>query len=261
MKKWLNWIALVVAFAVACGFLANWQFARRDAKLASIALVKSNYNAGVVPLSELSTGSKFDLPQKTWRMASITGHYQPEKLLLVRNRPNDGQPGFEELVPFLSLDGALVYVSRGWIPSGSNQDYPDNLPKPDDLETTIVFHLMVEEPILNRSAPKGQIATINVELANQQTGLTSTFTNGYVRLISEAPSAGAILKPMPAPATEEGNNLSYAFQWILFGLMAALALLWRIRKDEQLAKGVVAKVKVRRSDLDAKFEDETTTAK
>jgi hypothetical protein len=66
---------------------------------------------------------------------------------------------------------------------------------------------------------------------------------------------------MPAPATEEGNNLSYALQWILFGLMAALALLWRIRKDFQVAKGIVAKVKVRRSDIDAKYEDETTTEK
>ena len=261
MKKWLNWIALVVVFSIACGFLANWQFNRRETKLASIALVKQNYDAPAVPLSELSTGSNFDLPNMTWRTVSISGRYIPEKLLLVRNRPNDGQPGFEEIVPFLSEDGSLLYVSRGWIPSGSNQDYPDNLVAPDDSETTILAHLMAEEPILNRSAPKGQIATINVQLANQQSGLNSSFTNGYLRLISETPRVGSRLKPMPAPATEEGNNLSYALQWILFGLMAAVALLWRIRKDEQLAKGVAPKIKLRRSDLDAKFEDETTTVK
>lgn len=261
MRKWLNWIVLVVVFAVACGFLSNWQFARREAKLASIALVNQNYEAKAVPLSQLATGSKFDLPKMTWRNVSITGHYLPEQFLLVRNRPNDGQPGFEELVPFVGTNGTLIYVSRGWIPSGSNQDYPDLIAMPTDAETTILAHLMVEEPILNRSAPKGQIATINVQLANQKSGLESSFSNGYLRLISEAPSVGPSLKPMPAPATEEGNNLSYALQWILFGLMSAFALIWRIRKDDQLAKGVVAKVKVRRSDLDAKFEDETTTAK
>lgn len=261
MKKWLNWIALVVIFAVACGFLANWQFARREAKLASIALVKQNYNGAAVPLSDLSKGSKFLLPKMTWRTASITGRYLPEQLLLVRNRPNDGQPGFEELVPFLSNNGDLVYVSRGWIPNGSSQDYPDDLPIPNTSETTIQARLLAQEPILNRSAPNGQIATINVQLANKQTGLISSYTNGYLRLISETPSVGPGLKPMPAPVTEEGNNLSYAFQWILFGLMAAIALLWRIRKDEQQAKGIVAKVKVRRSDLDAKYEDETTKVK
>lgn len=261
MKKWLNWIALVVIFSVACGFLANWQFSRREAKLASIALVKQNYDAEPVTLSEVSTGSNFDLPRMSWRKVSITGHYLPEKLLLVRNRPNDGLPGFEEVVPFVDADGTLVYVSRGWIPSGSNQDYPDNLAIPGESETTITARLISEEPILNRSAPAGQIATINVKLADQKTGLRSSFTNGYFRLIAEVPSVGARLKPMPAPATEEGNNLSYALQWILFSLMAVLALIWRIRKDEQLAKGIVQKTKVRRSDLDAKFEDETTTEK
>lgn len=261
MKKWLNWIVLVVVFSIACGFLSNWQFSRREAKLASIALVKLNYEAEPVQLSALSTGSKLDLPKMTWRTVAITGHYLPDDLLLVRNRPNDGQPGFEELVPFVGKNGTLIYVSRGWIPSGSNQDYPDHLAIPTEAETTLLAHLMIEEPILNRSAPKGQIATINVQLANQQSGLKSSFSNGYLRLISEAPSVGPSLKPMPAPATEEGNNLSYALQWILFGLMAALALVWRIRKDEQLAKGVVAKGKVRHSDLDAKYEDETTTAK
>ncbi|MEN9993127.1 MAG: hypothetical protein RLY83_697 [Actinomycetota bacterium] len=261
MKKWLNWIALVVIFAVACGFLSNWQFARRETKLASIALVNQNYDSAPVPLSELSTGSVFALPKQTWRKVTVTGHYLAEKLLLVRNRPNDGQPGFEELVPFQATDGALIYVSRGWLPSGSSQDFPDDLPVPDKTQTTILAHLISQEPVLNRSAPKGQIATVNVKLANKATGLKSSFSNGYLRLISETPTVGASLKPMPAPATEEGNNLSYALQWILFGLMAALALIWRIRKDQQQVRGVVQRVKVRRSDLDAEFEDESTKAK
>jgi hypothetical protein len=43
--------------------------------------------------------------------------------------------------------------------------------------------------------------------------------------------------------------------------MAAITLFWRIRKDAQLASGVVVKAKLKRSDLDAQFEDETTRAK
>ncbi|MEN9604255.1 MAG: hypothetical protein RL545_944, partial [Actinomycetota bacterium] len=69
------------------------------------------------------------------------------------------------------------------------------------------------------------------------------------------------LVPMQSPSTEEGNNLSYAIQWILFALMAAGALIWRIKKDAELTRGEVRPKKLRRSDLDAQFEDETTKAK
>ncbi|MEY2946460.1 MAG: hypothetical protein RL243_1244, partial [Actinomycetota bacterium] len=28
-KRWIRWIAVAVVFAIACGFLANWQWNRR----------------------------------------------------------------------------------------------------------------------------------------------------------------------------------------------------------------------------------------
>lgn len=261
MKKWLNWIALVLVFAIACGFLANWQFSRRDAKLASIELVKNNYLQPPVELNVLIEGTNFVLPQSMWRSVTIEGSYQSSEFLLVRNRPNDGQPGFELLVPFLTESFGVIYVSRGWLPSGSNSDYPDQVPVPAETKTTVVGRIIAAEPILNRSAPKGQIASINIELANDASGLVSTFTNGYLRVVSETPSVGKLPKPMPAPTVTEGNNLSYAVQWILFALMATIALAWRIRRDSMLEKGIPIRKKIRRSDLDAAFEDESTTAK
>ena len=261
MKKWLNWIALVLVFSVACGFLSNWQFSRRESKLASIALVQENYNRPALDFEQLLASSHADLPALAWRTVTISGHYLPDSALLVRNRPNDGQPGFEELVPFVASTREIFYISRGWIPTGSKQDYPDEINLPSTSETKLTARIMPQEPVLNRTAPKGQIATINVDLANRLTGLKASLSNAYLRLSSENPQVGKSLKPMPPPSTEEGNNLSYAFQWILFALMAAIALFWRIRKDAQLASGVVVKAKLKRSDLDAQFEDETTRAK
>ncbi len=261
MKKWLNWIVLVLVFSIACGFLSNWQFARRETKLAAITLVKTNYSLSPVSLEKLLIDGQLPLPEKSWRRVRVSGKYIPEKTLLVRNRPNDGQAGFEELVPFISDNGTLIYVSRGWIPSGSKQDYPDSVPLPSADQTTLIAHLMVEEPVLNRSAPKGQLATINIGLANQKTSLASSFDNGYLRMISESPRVGGHLKHMPAPATEEGNNLSYALQWILFALMAAIALIWRIRKDSENEVFGKSSRRQRRSELDAQYEDETTTVR
>ena len=261
MRKWLNWIALVIVFAVACGFLSNWQFSRREQKLAAIQLVLKNYSTNPVELSELSSGLAGDLSALVWRQVKISGHYLPDATLLVRNRPNDGQPGFEELVPFKTDVGKVIFISRGWLPSGDKQDYPDDVPLPNPDQLTIVGRILATEPILNRGAPKGQIATINLKLATKLTGLNSTESEYYLRLVSESPSGSKSLKPMPSPSIEEGNNLSYALQWILFGLMAMGALIWRIRKDAQEAAGIQKPKRIKHSDRDAEFEDSATRAK
>jgi cytochrome oxidase assembly protein ShyY1 len=261
LRKWINWVALVLVFAVACGFLSNWQFNRREQKLASIQLVQNNYSSNPVALEDLLIGGSFQLPKDTWRQVKVSGHYLPEKFQLVRNRPNDGQPGFEQLVPFVTDKGQTIFVSRGWIPTGQTHDYPDEVALPSNEETSIIARVLASEPKLNRTAPIGQLASINLELARVATDLPDAISSGYLRLASEEPMVGKKLVPMPSPSTEEGNNLSYAIQWILFALMAAGALIWRIKKDAELARGEVRPKKLRRSDLDAQFEDETTKAK
>jgi cytochrome oxidase assembly protein ShyY1 len=261
LRKWINWVALVLVFAVACGFLSNWQFNRREQKLASIQLVQNNYSSNPVALEDLLIKVSFHLPKDTWRQVIVRGHYLPEKFQLVRNRPNDGQPGFEQLVPFVTDGGQTIFVSRGWIPTGQTHDYPDEVALPSSETTTITARVLPPEPKLNRTAPTGQLASINLDLARAATDLPDAISSGYLRLATEEPMVSKKLVPMQSPSTEEGNNLSYAIQWILFALMAAGALIWRIKKDAELTRGEVRPKKLRRSDLDAQFEDETTKAK
>lgn len=260
MKKWLNWVALVVVFSVACGFLANWQLDRRQVKLASIALVTGNYNQAPVRIDELLEVDDLLLSKNLWRSVYITGRYRADKELLVRNRPNNGQPGFEQLVPFVSELGQTFFVSRGWLPTGQKQDSPDLVPLPTREIVTINARILAGEQLLDRSAPDGQIATINLGLAEEITGLKSS-VSGYLRLVSENGAKPKGLMPMPIPSIDEGNNLSYAVQWIVFALMAAFALIWRIRRDAAIESGSLKIRPKRQSDLDAAAEDELTKAK
>jgi cytochrome oxidase assembly protein ShyY1 len=261
LRKWFNWIALVTVFTVACVLLAGWQLDRRDLKLASIGLIQTNYQREPISLEESLTSNSFKLPEETWQSVRVTGSYLSADLLLVRNRPNNGQPGFEQLVPFRADSGLVIFVSRGWLPTGSKQDLPDQNPRPSNSQTTIVGRVVPSEPKLDRSAPTGQIASINSELATELTNLENTVANGYLRLVSETPEASIALKSMPSPSINEGNNLSYAAQWITFAIMAIWALIWRARRDAQLASGTV-KVRRRksRSEIDQDAEDEITRA-
>ena len=262
MRKWFNWFALVTAFTVACVLLAGWQLDRRELKLASIDLIQNNYHSEPISLEEAVESGSFELPADSWKPVSINGTYLQADVLLVRNRPNNGQPGFEQLVPFKAESGIVIFVSRGWLPTGSKQDFPDTNPVPTGNLTTIVGRIIATEPKLDRSAPEGQIASINPQLATEILNLENTITNGYLRLEIESPVMSAKLLSMPSPSINEGNNLSYAAQWIIFAIMAIWALVWRVRRDALIAKGgVPIKTRKTRSELDQDAEDEITRAK
>jgi cytochrome oxidase assembly protein ShyY1 len=86
--------------------------------------------------------------------------------------------------------------------------------------------------------------------------------NGYLRLVSEAQNNPKSLRAMPPPSIDEGNNLSYAMQWMLFAIMAILALFWRIRKDRELNNGGDSRPdRKSSSSLDEEIEDSVTRAK
>jgi hypothetical protein len=65
---------------------------------------------------------------------------------------------------------------------------------------------------------------------------------------------------MPKPSLNEGNHLSYAIQWIIFGLMAFGAFIWAYRNDRRLLaeqRGEIPKRTRRQgqAERDAEFED------
>lgn len=253
-KTWLRWLAVVVVFAIACGFLSNWQFHRREEKLTLINRVIKNYSTPAVPLGELLPKDSDWQPDLEWRLAEVDGHFLPELAVLVRNRPNGGTPGFEQLVPFQTHNGKVLLVTRGWLPTGSAQDYPDSNPLPTVSERTILVRLRPTEPSTDRTAPEGEVPNIDVPRVAKLLGLRDYFAAAYGR-IAEDGSGETQLRPMSPPSRDEGNNFSYAIQWIVFAVMAFLALAWMIRVERDRYLGVVRAKKKRKTPSDEEIED------
>lgn len=230
-RRWLGYLALVVVFAVACTFLALWQLARREDARAEVTRVDTNWATSPRPVGEVLTNLEvFDADDK-WVSVELTGRYLVGDQLLVRGRPMNGSPGFEVLVPLLLADGTVFVVDRGWLPAGNERDAPDAVPVPPTGELTVVARLKPGEPVVpGRSAPEGQIATIHLPDIAQRVGLP-TFTGAYGLLTTESPAPAtrpaAVMKPVP----DEGPHLSYAFQWLVFGIMAFIALGWAVRQE------------------------------
>lgn len=230
-KRWLAWLIAASVFAVACVFLSDWQFDRRQEALAKIEVVAQNYDQAPLTLQDVVRSDEFDA-RNEWRPVSITGQFLPEKAYLVRNRPYNGQPGFLQVIPFKAVTGQLVAIETGWLPTGSRQDSPDLIPLPDDQERTVLARIRPTEPTLNRDAPAGQLGTLNSANLFKQAGLSGELIESvYFRLAESYNQGEAVPKLLPKPALTEGNHLSYALQWILFALMAFSALIWGVRQE------------------------------
>ncbi len=226
-RRWLAWLALAALFAVACALLSNWQFARRAQVLAVIKQLDANYSVSPISLSQVQSAEN-----QKWMPVTLTGNYLPSLNLLVRNRSQNGNPGFEQLVPF-QTESSIVFIDRGWVPTGNHQDSPDLNPLPPTTSMQIVGHVMPSEPRLDRSAPLGQIATVSLYLAAHELQLKPSEVQRSFYLILSDESIKTVNQPirLPKPELDEGNHLSYALQWILFALMAFAALVWAIRKE------------------------------
>ena len=229
-RRWISYFALLVVFGIACGFLSAWQFDRRDERVAENRLVAEHYDAAPVPVAEaLPRLDEFD-PALEWQPVLLEGEYLADEQLLARARPRDGMPGFEILTPFRTTAGEVFIVNRGWIPTGEVQDHPDHVPAPPSGEVEVTARLQPgERQIPGRTAPEGQIATIHLPEIAERLG-APVYTGAYGLLRSEDPPAehGRLA---PRPAETEGNHLSYAFQWIIFAIIAALGLVHGIREE------------------------------
>lgn len=264
--RWTVYGLVAVAFAIACGFLSNWQFERNEDRAAMLELVEANYDAAPIPVEELLDRG-YEASDE-WHPVSLTGRYLTDEQLLVRNRAQGGTSAFEVLVPFELADGRIVVVDRGWVPPGEDA-VPDAVPTAPEGDVTVIARVRPGEPLPSsgRSAPEGQLPTIHLPAVAELTG-TETETAFYGLMVSEDPAPVERPAELKPPTDDPGPHLSYAIQWILFAIMGFGFIAYMIRteirarredavdEDEELpASRADRPAKRRRRDRDADEED------
>lgn len=230
-SRWLGWLALVCALAGVCAYLGTWQLERRDAIREDIGWVETNYSADPVPFEEAAGYfQEFD-PSAEWLPVELTGTYDTANQRIVRNRPLNGRPGYEVLVPLKLADGTAVVINRGWLPIGDNEaGWPDEIPGAPAGEVTVTARLKPAEPTLLRGAPAGQLASIDLTEYERQTGYPLQ-TAAYGLMDTEDPAPETRPEAAPKPSVDEGPHLSYALQWYAFGLLFFVGLGYAARQE------------------------------
>jgi cytochrome oxidase assembly protein ShyY1 len=234
-SKWLGYLLLAAVFATGCLLLGRWQMDRRAETLAEINRVTSNYSAA--PLAFADAADQFSAldADREWTQVELKGRYDVAGERVVRNRPLNGQPGYEVVVPFKLDTGQTVVVDRGWLPIGNNTPgRPDSVPAPPSGDVTVVVRLKPGEAELQRGAPEGQLASIDLPAYAAQLGYP-VLTGAYGQLASETPAAATMPYPFPKPSVDEGTHLSYSLQWFAFGVLMFVGFGYAARQQARNA--------------------------
>jgi cytochrome oxidase assembly protein ShyY1 len=250
---------MAVVFAVACVFLSRWQFTRNNETVVAKNLLDHNYAAAAVPLAELLPTKTAYTANEAWREVTMKGHYEPKGQLLVRERSYGSNPGFEVLTPFRLVDGSVFVIDRGWLPVGTKQEAPDEVPAPPTGVVVVTARLQGSETSLpGRTAPSGEIAEINLPTVEKLTG-TSVYTGAYGLLMTEKPAPAT--RPVKAvkPTIDNGPFLSYAYQWILFAILGFVGLFWALRQEYRVQNADDPAERVRAASREARVRARTRT--
>ena len=265
-RRWFGYLALALVFASVCVGLSQWQVARLHETRAANELVDRNYHSAPRSIASALPALTSYSPQQRWMQVTLTGRYLAEAQTLVRNRPLNGQPGFEVLDPLLLSDGSVFIVDRGYLPIGNKQDRPDRIPTPPSGTVTVIVRLQAGEPTLaGRSDTPGELATIHLPDVAKLVGMP-TYTGAYGLMVSESPATDTRPIAKPQPQLDEGLHISYAIQWVIFGIMAFFGLWYAIRQeyrmrnaddpDEQERIEVRERKRLTKPRSDSEIEDE-----
>ncbi|RLK54723.1 cytochrome oxidase assembly protein ShyY1 [Actinokineospora cianjurensis] len=214
--SWLMLALVVVAFAVTCfTLLAPWQFHRHDERKATNTAVQDSFDAPPAPIGSV--------PPDQWRRVTLAGTYLAGGEALARLRTVQGNAAFEVLTPFRLTDGSIVLVDRGYVRPAEGVSVPDYAEAPTGQVNLLARVRLGESTDRAAFEEDGHRQVYAVDPAVVGRAASLDIRPGYVQLEEGSPG---VLGVLPLPQLEAGPFLSYALQWIAFGAMALLGLIY-----------------------------------
>lgn len=222
-RRWVGFTALVVFLIVAFGFLSHWQWQRADDKRIQRMAVE---HSSVESATDLSSRDARSIPE--WESITAVGSFDASKQVLVRQRPQAGANGYWVLTPLSLGSGEAVWVNRGWMAATGPAitTPPSPLPPTGSVEVTGWWRLPEQVSESSRTGlPPGMVGAVDPSVLPATSRLP-----GYLQLQESNPAMTG-LAPVPRPTIDEGQNISYAVQWLLFAAVAIVGWFIFLRRE------------------------------
>ena len=236
-KQWLLATLLVLAGGALCIRLGIWQLDRLEQRRAFNAHVESVWMMEPITLTGRSTE---DLTLMEYRTLSISGKYDFENQVALRNRHFQNEYGYHLITPLLLDDGSAVLVDRGWIPAEGN-DSPADWRKYDQsgqislqgqirLGQTKPDMGGVPDPALAPGQNKLEFWNIvNLERIRQQ--MPYPLLAVYIQPDPDPQDIEPPIPYQPEIELSEGSHQGYAVQWFTYAGILMLGYPFYVRQQ------------------------------
>ncbi|MDO8731198.1 MAG: SURF1 family protein [Actinomycetota bacterium] len=229
-RRWISFTCLVIFTIIAFGLLSHWQWSRAEFKRQERLALEA---ATIVTPTPLPTNARLREAVE-WSRYTVTGEFDGTNQVVVRKRPLNGTNGFWVMTPFTAQSGSTIWVNRGWFQAKGAATVMPLIPSAPGGTQSIVgdwrnFEVASASDL--EGLPIGMIPAVAPEVLP-----ISQSAPGYLQLVSPAQTA---LTAVPAPEIDEGQNISYAVQWLLFaavGLAGWFIFLRREARDDARIK-------------------------
>jgi len=236
-RGWMITTVLVITAAAVCVRLGIWQLDRLEQRRAFNAQVESMRGAAIL---DLNRNVPDDIDSMEWRAVSVTGEYDFENQVALRNQYNGGEYGYHLITPLL-FDEEAVLVDRGWIPAQGNSASTDWHKYDEVGEVSAVGQIRLgqekpafgglEDAELSPGAARLEVWN-NLNVARIVNQIPYPVLSIWVQL---NPGENVVEPPIPSqPLLEltEGPHLGYAFQWFSFAAILLLGYPFYLKKQE-----------------------------
>lgn len=203
----------LVALALICLCLiaAQWQYHRGVDRHQRNSMIEENIAAPNISLFS-ATG---DLGKNEWRTVTATGSFEPDQIILLRNRYFEGKYGFEFLTLFVASNDQTFWVDRGWLVAGKDALTAPLIPSTPTGVVEISGRLR-----LDTSLPRGSFFALPANgtgLISKWNAQSEVATEGfYLDLLNGSVSELTPKVTAQLPELSDGPHMAYALQWVFF---------------------------------------------
>lgn len=216
---------VAIALIALCLWASHWQYARGVARHHRNFIIASHVDQPVTTLDAIGA----DVASAEWRTVSITGRFDQQHQILLRNQYSQGTYGLDLLTLFKDTGARTFWVDRGWIAPGKSATATPLLPETSASIVAITGRIRLED-----SLPQGSFFAISpgsknlISKWNAQSNTSGRTENFYVDLLTASDPAMTPSVPVELPELTDGPHMAYALQWLFFaGLVGYGRLLLR----------------------------------
>jgi surfeit locus 1 family protein len=236
-RKWVVTNFLVLMGTMVCIRLGIWQLDRLDQRRAFNAQVESMRAASSL---DLNLEIPLDIASMEWRAVNVTGEYDFENQVALRNQYNEGIYGFHLITPLL-FQGTAVLVDRGWIPAESDSTTEDWRAYDESGEVTVTGQIRLGQgkpaiggipDALPMDGTKLEVwNNLDVEKISGQ--MPYPILDVFIQPDVDPEDATPPIPYQPVIELTEGSHFGYALQWFTFAAILLLGYPFYLRKQDE----------------------------